>query len=759
MATDEVLFSGGLLPEQTPRPYKSIISYMSKGDALSPGEFDKTHLSKSHWLDVSKNKCVGKGKKLDPNCLFNIFGDLLDCDARSVREQAMAEVTNNFNYYTLAATVVLSMRKQSLTDWLTVMRRYDTPGDEIVLYAMSRMARIHSIVYSKTATWCTVAVAQPILPSDLHKTCTVKLMFLGNRGFGELVQKPSYSMPVYYPDIHRESIYSSGYYEEVNTNPEVPPPTQGNVINNVSPNEKTSAVGNIQDVVLGSVTMADQEVMTDKNNEYEVNTNPEVAPPTQGNVTNNVFPNETTSAISNIKDVVLSSVTMADQEVMTDKNNEYEVHQDNSAARLEAEHEFEMTVDIVSNAGDMDEHLLLPILEFPSSTSVCTTSSNSALQNFNPLEESEPNLDLDVMYENNDRQDPIITNDILIDDARTKVWKVPVRNLTPEEVEFLSGPKLLPSLGTNTDMIENNNQTDLDESNDSESTIVMSNTEHDITPEGESNINKLVRPKRKCAVKTDKSLELIDDDEDDMDEDYLPTNSPKRRTKPGPSASRISARNFDKTHKTVKIVITNVTPTAKETNEKNGDHDGLKQKSKGKTAKGTISIKTFGIPKKTKERKMKCPSCPKICGSMKERNDHHKEAHGKLTCAVCSESFDTPSALDKHKYRHVEQRFKCTDCDEVYPFESQLKEHRMKHRTKKSYRCMSSKCGKWFKIESSLKKHVLIHDSVVHNVKLKRDVTTKTLILEMYELMKKLIVTTRRMDVISVVRHSNIGCK
>ena len=140
---------------------------------------------------------------------------MLDCDAHSVRDQAMTEISDNFNHYSLAATVVLSMRKQNLIEWLSSMRKYDTPGDEIVLYALSRLTRVHSIVYSKTATWCTVAVAQPMLPSDLHKVCTVRLMYLGRRGFGELVQKPSFSMPVLSQLETGESVYSSGYYEEI----------------------------------------------------------------------------------------------------------------------------------------------------------------------------------------------------------------------------------------------------------------------------------------------------------------------------------------------------------------------------------------------------------------------------------------------------------------------------------------------------------------------------------------------------------------
>ena len=656
MANEDVVFSGGLLPGQVPRPYKSIISYMSKGDSLSAGDFDKTHFSSSHWLDVSKSKCVGKSKKPDPNCLFNIFGDLLDCDVRSACNQAMAEVSNNFNYYTLAATIVLSMRKQSLMDWLTAMRRYDTPGDEIVLYALSRMTCVHSIVYSKTATWCTMAVAQPILPSDLHKACTVKLMFLGKRGFGELVQKPSYSMPVYYPDIHRESIYNSGYYEEMDQCQEVSPPTQGNVMS--TPN----------------------------------------VPPVNESETENKM------------DVVLSSVAIPDQEVMTDKNTGLESLQTEHTEAMEAPDTSVIEPDACVETGmDLCDLPIIPLLDFPPSTSVCMTTSSSALHDFNPLEDSEPKLELDMTDQNTYRQDSVIIIENLIEDARTKRWKVPVRKLTPDEVDFLSGTKLLPGLGDNLQKDE--------DVNDSDTMIVMSENENVLNMSevaGNQNVSNLARPKRKCTEKAEKSTELSADDNDD-DDDYLPVDPPKRRIKPGPSASRISARIYDKKHKTA-----NPKPVTKETVKEEKDHDGPKQKLKEKVVKGMLSIDTFGIAKTTKERKMKCPSCPRICGSTKERNDHHKKAHGKMTCVVCNEVFDTPSTLDKHKYKHVDQKFKCEDCGESYPFESQLKQHRMKHHTEKSFQCMFPKCGKWFKIESSLKKHVLIHDGVMHKCKAKK---------------------------------------
>ena len=682
---------------------------MSKGDALAIEDFGRTQFSASHWLDVSKSKCVGKSRKPDPNCLFNIFGELLDCDAHSVRDLAMSEISVNFNHYTLAATVVLSMRKQNLTEWLSSMRKYDTPGDEIVLYALSRLARVHSIVYSKNATWCTVAVSQPMLPSDLHKVCTVRLMHLGRRGFGELVQKPSFTMPVYSHVETGESVYSSGYYEEItdcskqsernaveiaeitenadvtHTELDVPPLNQ----RNISKEQPENNIPNIQENTATIVTV----VATD------------------GSAPIQETPNVDNR---NTKDVVLGSISTVPP--MCDgvdcKTDSLIVPEENA------------TETCVETGLDPCDHQVLPLLNFPLSSAVCSTSTDSALSGFNPLKESEPNLDLDTTGQNTAtssgeyKGDPVITTKDLIDDAMTKNWKISVRKLTPEEVDFLSGPKLLPGLFDNIGS-ETMTKQPTDQPNVEDSDVMIAASEGDqdqtnVNPPTPLQVDSSRRPKRKCTIKKELDKSSSQDDTD-RDENYLPNVRPHRRAKPGPSVDRIKARQHDRNVKKKKAKL-----SKERIAEESSDHDGPKQKIKVKPRKGKIDIKTYGIPKTVKVRKMKCPSCPKVCSSTKERNDHHINAHGKLFCAVCNEECNTPSALDKHKYVHIERKFKCADCNESYPFESQLKEHRLKHRTGKSFQCMSAKCGKWFKMESSLKKHIKVHDGVVYKCRVKK---------------------------------------
>ena len=666
---------------------------MSKGDALAIDDFERTHFSATHWLDVSKSKCIGKSKKPDPNCLFNIFGELLDCDAHSVRDQAMTEISDNFNHYSLAATVVLSMRKQNLIEWLSSMRKYDTPGDEIVLYALSRLTRVHSIVYSKTATWCTVVVAQPMLPSDLHKVCTVRLMYLGRRGFGELVQKPSFSMPVLSQVETGESVYSSGYYEE------------------------------IKDQSTQSEPNADEPAASiDESNATQIES--EVSPINQGNSSNerpgNIIPDIRENTVGSIGSVTTTTGGTPEQETpIVDKSISSDVQFNNTPGNANSlSVADEKATEICVETGlDPCDHPVLPPINFPFSSAVCCTSTDSALNGFNPLEESEPNLDMIGQNTTNlsDQimEDPVIMTKDLVNDAMSKTWRISVRKLTPEEVDFLSGPKLLPGL-----FDQPTSQLNVE---DSDATLAASEGDQDqnllpmdVNPPTPLRVDRSERPKRKCTLKQ-KLNNITSQDDTDKDEDYLPNVQPHRRAKPGPSVNRIRAREHNRNVKNKKPKLSKESVT-----EEVPDHDGPKQRTTEKPVKGKIDIKTYGIPKTVKERKMKCPSCPKICNSTKERNDHHKSAHGNLSCAVCNEQFSTPSALDKHKYVHTDKKYKCSDCNESYPFQSQLMEHRLKHRSMKSFQCMSAHCGKWFKMESSLKKHVKVHDGVVYKCRVKK---------------------------------------
>ena len=121
------------------------------------------------------------------------------------------------------------------------------------------------------------------------------------------------------------------------------------------------------------------------------------------------------------------------------------------------------------------------------------------------------------------------------------------------------------------------------------------------------------------------------------------------------------------------------------------------------------------LPKRIKLRSFKCPSCDQISRSEKERNQHHKTAHGTLKCAVCDDIFETPSGLHRHQYKHKDLNFMCETCGDKFPFSSQLKEHRITHLMGRGHTCFAKDCGKSFKNNSSLVRHLKVHSGKTYS--------------------------------------------
>ena len=86
-------------------------------------------------------------------------------------------------------------------------------------------------------------------------------------------------------------------------------------------------------------------------------------------------------------------------------------------------------------------------VNFPIAAKVCETTSNSSLHEFNPLNDSEPNLEFDMTDQDNVENLDLHVK--LIQDARTRKWQVKIRNLTKEQVDFIAGPRIFTNRSEN----------------------------------------------------------------------------------------------------------------------------------------------------------------------------------------------------------------------------------------------------------------------------------------------------------------------
>ena len=84
-------------------------------------------------------------------------------------------------------------RNLSLAEWVKGMSDEETPGDEIALYALSRMYNRHVIVYTKKYHWTTVVHRVDVPEEEVAGWCDIHLLFIKSYVFGEIkrIRKPS----------------------------------------------------------------------------------------------------------------------------------------------------------------------------------------------------------------------------------------------------------------------------------------------------------------------------------------------------------------------------------------------------------------------------------------------------------------------------------------------------------------------------------------------------------------------------------------
>ena len=129
--------------------------------------------------------------------------------------------------------------------------------------------------------------------------------------------------------------------------------------------------------------------------------------------------------------------------------------------------------------------------------------------------------------------------------------------------------------------------------------------------------------------------------------------------------------------------------------------------------KGSVEFKEYGVKRKVTDEKLKfkCAKCGKRTKTRKEQNHHYKETHDPIMCSVCDKVFTNPASLSIHMYEHMEPRFTCEICEKGFHFAGQLTQHKAVHRKegKGTFKCMHSKCDRWFIRKGDLVVHLETH--------------------------------------------------
>ena len=281
-------------------------------------------------------------------------------------------------------------------------------------------------------------------------------------------------------------------------------------------------------------------------------------------------------------------------------------------------------------------------------------------------------------------------------------------------------------------MDDTTNQTEHTKGDNEENTSTHTND----NPSPQPSVSHSGRPLRKSVAK---HINVEPDvTESSSDDEVLKVDNKKNSSKPSssrPSASRIAAQKRctvspilgvkpKKAYKcsaspAYSISSSEASVCCSQHSGNNSDSDGfdpLSQDDLNKLGKlGTLETIQCGLKKRKRIRSYICHEggCTFVGKAMQELNEHHIKMHQNVVCKDCNKSFKTPSSLQRHSYSHGELKFPCDQCEGAFAFNSELRFHKTVHCSIPTFKCMLKNCGKSYKSENKLNKHIQKHSGMM----------------------------------------------
>ena len=172
-------------------------NYLSPADAMTVEEFEQSEYGSDYSLDVSN---VEWGNASNDSHVFDIFSEYTTHrDSSRTRLDMLNFVASNNERYKWDCHVFFMMHDVYLDTWLKKMAYWGTKADELSIYALSDMLKVHTFIITKHRPWTTIDPAVQGTPTEIIYYCPIKLAYLGNNRFGRLWPKviptPSVSTP------------------------------------------------------------------------------------------------------------------------------------------------------------------------------------------------------------------------------------------------------------------------------------------------------------------------------------------------------------------------------------------------------------------------------------------------------------------------------------------------------------------------------------------------------------------------------------
>ena len=185
--------SAELMQKLHPYGYKKYVAILHEGDCISQEFFRASKWVNYFALDMS---LTFRNGKVNPDHVYELFGSFNGLSSREVRSYLLGYVCKNVDFFDRRGSVCLPMRGLDLSSWVDNLNDSKVCCDELALLGLSAMYQRHTLVVTKNKFWSTIESSKPLSIIDLMKSCSVRLLYLGDMKFGTLRWQPKNPQPV-----------------------------------------------------------------------------------------------------------------------------------------------------------------------------------------------------------------------------------------------------------------------------------------------------------------------------------------------------------------------------------------------------------------------------------------------------------------------------------------------------------------------------------------------------------------------------------
>ena len=722
-----------------------VARHIPRSMTISLDYFECSGLAQEYFLDLNEVYLKPKMKNakirvLNPDHIYEVFGKYSHESPDVVRTSIVDFVTCNPESFKERLVVVFSMLHHNLNSWLLKTKNRANPADEASLYGLCHLYSCHALVYTTGSIWSSLEWRGNYSVDDIKKSCDIHLVFLDEGILGQLHRKPQVpclisatapkALPLMIQDASNTVVVSS----------ESDPENKGRPINNesdtpTSPGRELGDHSYASPMPQNRVEIALMKTVDSMQaNDHNYAELSDIA--TEDDIRDEIITTGGKVILSKSDQVEISLEYQCNETLIEATREQTEPMESTGVNKNRSSSPNILQESMVNN-----ELLEATTWTVPDETTnyvnpevqcfQAQNESNNGIVINPPNSDTQPSISQSQMkLDTTESMDTLAAPEQKIksnaNDSKDIVQALPTATPTDNSHKTIWGEEnskwqiLKDCIIWLTELSKAERDRWLPELAPAPAQANLDNKVYETR-----NPNKNI--KRRYSSRKRKSVDYTDQIKDnDHDSDYEPKipPPPPLDNKKYPSAHRMAIQQgilSNKTSKTENVAtlpdatqenlvssqitrpsnmntldfpkekvdvspcqdvgkLTNETetPTTSDSSSVSPNSDTLES---DKNIKGVFRTKTISIRRAKDPRSFKRSKCDKHTNTLRELNAHYIANHRKVKCDICDKNFNTPGALRKHRYTHIEEKsqYRCRTCSKIFPFESQLKSHRHVH--------------------------------------------------------------------------------